>query len=107
MCSQLLFASTSDIDTLPKRQADSFAIARQNLILEEQFYKEHAPLIIELEDGYEKRHLLKCKRCNLIVAYHLDGIHGTSTQRKQGPNEGVIYLRLAGLQSTEALEADK
>ncbi|EER22885.1 hypothetical protein D8B26_004458 [Coccidioides posadasii str. Silveira] len=44
------------------------------------------PLMVRRADGFEKRWLIRCGRCRVIVAYLLDDIH-FSAGKKQGAHE--------------------
>jgi len=48
------------------------------------------PIIVQREDGFEKRILLRCGRCNLVLGYAIDELHASSP----------IYLLPGGLIET-------
>ncbi|EAW12004.1 uncharacterized protein ACLA_007630 [Aspergillus clavatus NRRL 1] len=47
--------------------------------------------LIRREDGFEKRVLLRCGRCRVVVGYFLDGVHFGDTRMRTGAagDEGV------------------
>ncbi|PKY04413.1 hypothetical protein P168DRAFT_343929 [Aspergillus campestris IBT 28561] len=46
--------------------------------------------IIRREDGFEKRRLIRCGRCRVVVGYFLDGVHFPSASSSGGvKGEGV------------------
>lgn len=57
------------------------------------------PVIIRREDGFEKRIVLRCSRCKLILAYQLDESHFETSQQVPRP----IYLLPGGLIGTEKM----
>lgn len=57
------------------------------------------PVIIRREDGFEKRIVLRCSRCKLILGYQLDESHFDTTQQIPRP----IYLLPGGLIGTEKM----
>jgi hypothetical protein len=67
------------------------------------------PVMIRREDGFEKRLLLRCGRCRVVVGYKLDEAHfgggeGVSEVGKEGR---VVYLLSGGLMGTEDMAAGK
>jgi hypothetical protein len=90
--------------------------------------QDRKPTMVRREDGFEKRVLLRCGRCRLVVGYKLDGAHfrtegpeavGKSTDREPGDVElgrktqtgdkgiEVVYLLPGGLVSSEDLKSGK
>jgi hypothetical protein len=80
------------------------------------------PTIIRRSDGFEKRYLLRCGRCRLVVGYELDEEHfaamdsgaGGAMDVDQGQgakfkaeSTKVIYLLPGGIMGTEAMAAGK
>ena len=71
LCTQLSLATTTPLETLPKRQIDAAAIAtcgdfaaptRPSLTMQALSADEKAT-IVKLEDGFEKRYPVRCTRC--------------------------------------------
>ena len=92
--------------------------------------QDRKPTMVRREDGFEKRMLLRCGRCRLVVGYKLDQAHfrtegaeavGKSTGGAQGPGDAelarksqaadeeveVVYLLPGGLMSSEDLKSGK
>lgn len=65
------------------------------------------PIVLKLEDGFEKRYFLQCGRCDLKVAYRLDksqfdggGVGG------EGVREDVLYVLPGALVSTDEVRRE-
>jgi hypothetical protein len=92
--------------------------------------QDRKPTMVRREDGFEKRVLLRCGRCRLVVGYKLDGAHfgpegaetvGKSTGGEQGPGDAevgrkartgdegieVVYLLPGGLVGSKDLKSGK
>ena len=87
--------------------------------------QDRKPTIVRRQDGFEKRILLRCGRCRLVVGYKLDPAHFGTTDvgAVVGPGMGdtelegmtgntggkveVVYLLPGGLVSSEDLESGK
>lgn len=88
--------------------------------------QDRKPTIVRREDGFEKRTLLRCGRCRLVVGYKLDPAHfgaGKATMAGLDQGEGdaevgrmtgnadeaveVVYLLPGGLVSSEELKSGK
>jgi hypothetical protein len=81
---------------------------------------DHRPTIVRRSDGFEKRYLLRCGRCKLVVGYELDASHFGNSDAKddtamvvddglQGGEKKTefVYLLPGGILSTEAMAAGK
>lgn len=85
-----------------------------------------APVIIRRSDGFEKRWVLRCGRCKLAVAYHLDwsqfeqktiaegkvvagsgGGGNKDSEVRKGRREDVLYVLPGALMTTEEMLAGK
>ncbi|KAJ5756963.1 uncharacterized protein N7511_007145 [Penicillium nucicola] len=60
------------------------------------------------EDGIEKRVLLRCGRCRVVVGYYLDGVHyssttSTSTSGEEGDRPRAVYILPGALVGTEGM----
>ncbi|KIW91487.1 uncharacterized protein Z519_07453 [Cladophialophora bantiana CBS 173.52] len=64
---------------------------------------ERKPVMIRREDGFEKRTLLKCVRCKLVIGYNLDEVH---FEKPEG-NPRPVYLLPGGLLSTQDMAEGK
>lgn len=62
-------------------------------------------MVLKLEDGFEKRYPLQCRRCDLQVGYHLD--KSQFGEKDAGVRADVLYLLPGGLMSTEEMKAGK
>jgi hypothetical protein len=83
------------------------------------------PTIVRRSDGFEKRYLLRCARCKLVVGYELDEAHFAASepaarmdtamdvdemhgaQSKEKERMKIVYLLPRGLLATEAMAAGK
>jgi hypothetical protein len=150
ICSTLLLATTHDLRLLPRRaepaldkayilplppasrlagetgdeeeadpQIRDTSDAGYSLLLSTT--QDRKPTIVRREDGFEKRTLLRCGRCRLVVGYKLDpahlgpmdsGVAGRDTgEGAEGGNEDggreVVYLLPGSLFSSEDLKNGK
>jgi hypothetical protein len=117
ICAHLLLASTQPLITLPTRSTlDKSSILRLPPASHAQPLTDYAillgttldhdPIIIRGDQGFEKRYIQRCGRCNLAVGYQLDksqydGVDG------QGRREDVVYLLPGGMITTEEMTAGK
>jgi len=60
--------------------------------------------MLQRQDGFEKRYLHRCPRCELIVGYQLDESQYEGPRKPGGRREDVVYLLSEGLTSTEEME---
>lgn len=117
ICTQLVIASTSTLDSLKTRTADSSLILPLPDLSTTSTTTHYAslantvadtkPVIIRLEDGFEKRYAHKCSRCEVTVAYSLDRSQFEDTKTSSGVKQDVVYLIPGGLLSTEDMKAGK
>ncbi|KAH0358377.1 hypothetical protein KCU83_g390, partial [Aureobasidium melanogenum] len=122
ICTQLVLASTSTLDSLKTRTSDSshiLPLADLSSISLTSHYASLAntttdtkptvtkPTVIRCEDGFEKRYFHKCGRCELSVAYSLDKSQFEDTKTSSGPREDVVFLIPGGLMSTEDMKSGK
>lgn len=63
------------------------------------------PVVVRREDGFEKRILMRCGRCRLVIGYRLDG--EGQDGRKERERERVVYLLPGGLMETEDMVAGR
>lgn len=111
-CNHLLLATTRDLSTLPRRSAPA---ADASIILpleklrsdgeQERETSTHTPstknvtlllsttipdrraTLIRREDGIEKRILLRCGRCRVVLGYYLDRVHWGESGKGQGTSQ--------------------
>lgn len=67
--------------------------------------EEHKSIIIRRDDGFEKRTLLRCERCRLVVAYKLDVNHFEDGHRETGSE--TLYVLPGALVETKAMIEDE
>ncbi|KAJ5344750.1 uncharacterized protein MYU51_002647 [Penicillium brevicompactum] len=112
-CNHLLLATTRTLSTLPRRggegkdkalilplennEASEATPAQHTTLLLSTLIPDRRPTLIRREDGIEKRHILRCGRCRVIVGYHLDAVH--YEDQKQQP----VYLLPGSVVETEKM----
>lgn len=72
---------------------------------------ESKPTIVRGEDGFEKRYMHRCSRCNVAVGYHLDWMQFSSSSDRatapthpvSGPNASIFYLLPGGFVTTDEM----
>ncbi|KIW03370.1 uncharacterized protein PV09_05578 [Verruconis gallopava] len=117
ICTHLLLASTQPLATLPTRSSlDKSSILRLPPASHAEELSEYAvllgttldraPVIIRGDQGFEKRYLQKCGRCNLTVGYQLDKAQYEGMDEK-GRRDDVVYLLPGGLLTTEEMSSGK
>ncbi|KXS97543.1 hypothetical protein AC579_568 [Pseudocercospora musae] len=109
ICSELLLATPSPLDKLPTRQTDHSHIckisqgenitAESSAILTKSAQVESNLLVLRLEDGFEKRCLIKCGRCGVGFGYRL--------WSESGVGEDVVFILPNGLVSTTDVESGR
>jgi hypothetical protein len=133
ICTTLLLATTHNLTFLPRRAEPALDKAYilqlppasrlagegagDSLLLSTT--QDRKPTIVRREDGFEKRILLRCGRCRLVVGYKLDPVHYKSAEgvvastSNAGEEENavekieVVYLLPGGLISSEDLKNGK
>lgn len=115
LCTQISVATATPLKELPKRQSDGSAIAEvgdfgssAKATMQLQNTKaESQPVVLKLDDGFEKRYSVNCTRCGLMTGYHLDKSQYENTTNESGPNTDVLYLLPGGLITTEEMQSGK
>lgn len=113
LCSHLLLATTTPLPALPTRQNSQDAAhimplppankndssAHYGLLLSTR--QERTAEIMTSDDGFEKRYLQRCGRCNLAVGYQLDWAQfgGDRTGRR----DDVVFLIPGGFMTTSEM----
>ncbi|KAJ6127583.1 hypothetical protein N7523_003195 [Penicillium sp. IBT 18751x] len=128
-CSHLLLSTTRSISSLPRRGGDALdkAIiiplsnsadgdADANTDGKTESQTKHITLVlsttipdrratlIRREDGIEKRILLRCGRCRVVVGYYLDKVHWEGMGKAQDGEEEkppAVYILPGALVGTE------
>ncbi|KAJ5792081.1 uncharacterized protein N7503_008059 [Penicillium pulvis] len=131
-CNHLLLATTRDISTLPRRGGEAkdkaIIVPLEDRTNEEDLEMseaqgartKHATLLlsttipdrratlIRREDGIEKRILLRCGRCKVVMGYYLDGVHyGEKTQIVDGDENVEEKRRAVYILPGAIVETDK
>lgn len=115
--SRLAGASAGKDETVPQIR-DKLEVGYSLLLSTTQDRKS---TMVRREDGFEKRTLLRCGRCRLVVGYKLDPVHFGPTEsglagRELGDvgeegdadeNVETVYLLPGGLISSESLKNGK
>jgi hypothetical protein len=117
ICTQLVLASTSTLESLKTRTSDSSYILPLPDLSSTSTTSEYAlltntitddkPTVIRLEDGFEKRYFHKCGRCELNIGYSLDKSQFEDTKTSSGAREDVAFVIPGGLVSTEDMKSGK
>jgi hypothetical protein len=67
---------------------------------------ERQPEIVQSDEGFEKRYLQRCGRCNLVVGYQLDWQQFSTEQQDQprtGRRDDVVFLLPGGFITTSEM----
>jgi len=116
LCTTLILTTTHDLETLPRRtepvqDGALILVPPVNTTRSDELSTEGAqpanslllnvvpdrkPVIIRRDDGFEKRTLLRCTRCKLVIGYDLDEAHFGDFKEHARP----VYLLPGGLIST-------
>lgn len=109
LCTTLVLATNYDLESLPLRAEPALDRAKILLVDAEHAIlhnidEDRKPVMIRRQDGFEKRALLRCKRCSLVVGYKLDEAQfdGEGTKAEQ-----LVYLLPGSLMSTEDMKEGK
>ena len=115
ICAQLSCALFGTLAYCPKRSKDGAAICPlipnnattlssspepSSLILSPDTSTDSEPVVVKLEDGFEKRYFVKCGRCGLRVGYFLDGA-SFGEGKEVGKKGDVVYLLDGALTGTD------
>ena len=113
---ELVLAAVAPLNSLPKRLGDGASICKlskdnsltgSDCILTSSTVIEDKALLLKLEDGFEKRHAVRCSRCGLMLGYQLDLAQFEESKNDLGRREDVVYVVPGGLMSTEEMEKGK
>lgn len=111
LCTELLLATFAPLQHLPKRKGDGAKICKiaksdlptpEAVVLSGSTLNDDTPVVLKLEDGFEKRYHLHCTRCDLKIGYRLDKAQFDSAQ--SGVEASVLYLYPGGLLGTEDMK---
>ena len=119
LCSHLLLATTTPLPALPTRQnsqdkahimslppppsasnkASTTTNTHYGLLLSTR--QECTAEMITTDDGFEKRYLQRCGRCNLAVGYQLDWLQ--FAPERSGRRDDVVFLLPGGFITTSEM----
>ncbi|KAI6834661.1 hypothetical protein KC332_g1005 [Hortaea werneckii] len=105
LCSELIVALPKPLEQLPRREGDGSHVCEGGLTTVNALSAEDAT-IMKLDDGFEKRYPVVCRRCDLPIGYHLDLCQFEDSKSSSGPRSDVLYILSGALQSTESLQGD-
>ena len=114
ICWELVLATFVPLENLPKRKGDGAAICKitdsdlpipSGVVLSGTRIEANSPMILKLEDGFEKRYVLQCRRCDLQIGYYLD--KSQFDEKEHGIRAAVMYILRGGLKSTDEMNAGK
>lgn len=91
ICSQIVIATAVDLTKIKERQLDSSRVIIGDVLLHNALQVASEPIMLRLEDGFEKRYPQKCPRCAMTVAYRLDRSHWEGALQS-GSRDDVLFL---------------
>lgn len=115
ICSTFVIATNYDLSTLPVRRDPALDKAiilptgagndseNQDTILQ-SLVADRQPTVIRRDDGFEKRILVRCQRCNLVIGYRLE--QAQFKDQAVQPDD-VVYILPGALVSTEDMMNEK
>lgn len=105
LCSELIVALPKPLEQLLRREGDASYVCGGRQTTVNASIAEDA-IIMKLEDGFEKRYPVACRRCSLPIGYQLDLCQFEDSKSSSGPRSDVLYILSGALQSTESLQGD-
>jgi len=103
LCSQLTLATLCNLDRLATRRKDRAYIADRHILAAGSIQIDEKPILLKLEDGFEKRYLATCQRCHSTIGYYLDQEQFKDSNGKFGMRDDVFYVIQGSLQETEEM----
>lgn len=109
LCTTLVLVTNYDLESLPVRAEPALDRAKVLLVNAEHAIlhnidEDGRPVMIRRQDGFEKRVLLRCKRCFVVVGYKLDEAQFGGEDHKA---EQLVYILPGSLMSTEDMKEGK
>lgn len=116
ICTTLILVTSYDLSLLPRRTESvdgalivplSVLEAHEAIVTTSALHSttaEKKPIVVKREDGFEKRTLLKCKRCDLAFGYRLDEVHFDGSRTRAN---ATIYVLPGSLLSTDEVKLGK
>jgi len=117
LCTTLVLATPYHLEALPKRappvldgaiilpppveRASSTGSAPCSTLY--NVVPDRKAIVVRREDGFEKRTVLRCSRCKLMLGYNLDSVHFEAPGNADADAEAdaqPVYLLPGGLSST-------
>ena len=108
ICYTLILAANHALESLPTRASakdGAIIVAPTSLARVVHAIEDGKAMIIRREDGFEKRTLVKCARCRLVVAYKLDADHFGDSSQEDGKE--TLYVLPGALVDTAGMMADR
>jgi hypothetical protein len=114
LCAELVIATYTPLQSMPQRKGDQAVICKvtesglptvEGVVLVGCELDDADPVVLKLDDGFEKRYAARCRRCDLQIGYWLDKNQFEPEQR--GRRTDVVYLLPGGLMSTEDMRQGK
>jgi hypothetical protein len=108
ICHTLILAAHHALESLPTRASakdGAIIVAPTSQAKIVHAIEDGKAMIIRREDGFEKRTLVKCERCRLVVAYRLDADHFEDNSQEEGKE--TLYVLPGALVDTAGMMADK
>lgn len=110
LCTTLILVSVRELDALQRRTERALDKAYVIRVADEKAQSrllnvtQDEEVVVEVANGFERRRLIKCTKCKLIVGYKLDQTHYPDSSIDA---ENIAYLLPGGLMSTEDMQAGK
>jgi hypothetical protein len=108
ICHTLILAAYHALESLPTRASakdGAIIVAPTSQAQVVHAIEDGKAMVIRREDGFEKRTLVKCERCRLVVAYRLDVDHFEDTSQEEGRQ--TLYVLPGALVDTAGMMSDK
>ena len=129
-CNHLLLATTRTLSTLPRRAGESKDnaiilplentdrdleaslddteskrhVTQHTTLLLSTTIPDRRPTLIRREDGIEKRLLLRCGRCRVVMGYYLDRVHWDNGNGNAGEERPpAVYILPGAVVETEKM----
>lgn len=116
LCTQLVLASNASLSDFAVRKSDQSIICPlvpgHSNSLAARAMLHHTvtaakPIVLQLDDGYEKRWEQICPRCETTLGYQLDMSQYDPELQSTGRRDDVIYLLPGGLMTTQDMMEGK
>lgn len=116
VCSTFIIATNYDLASLPVRRdpaldkaiilpmRDSDGSEDNESTILQSLVTDRQPTVVRRDDGFEKRILLKCQRCGLVVGYRLEQ---AQLMDQVVRSEDIVYVLPGALVSTEDMMSER